>query len=219
MKRSFMKAAIAAGALVLSSASVASAHVTVNPRSTAGGGYAELNFRVPTESDTASTTKLEVFFPADQPLAFAAVKPMPGWKITVAKAKPSKPISSDDGPVAEVVSSITWTAVSPADAIKPGEFNDFAISAGALPESGTMTFKALQTYSDGSVVRWIEVANGGAEPEHPAPVLTLTSAAPAQAAAPSSDSDGTAKTALGFGIGGLVAGLAALGLGLRRRKA
>ena len=35
-----------------------------------------------------------------------------------------------------------------------------------------MVFKALQTYSDGNVVRWIEEpVDGGEEPEHPAPVL------------------------------------------------
>jgi hypothetical protein len=35
-------------------------------------------------------------------------------------------------------------------------------------------FKAVQTYGDGTVVRWIEDQPKGApEPEHPAPVLTL----------------------------------------------
>jgi Domain of unkown function (DUF1775) len=38
-------------------------------------------------------------------------------------------------------------------------------------------FKALQTYSDGDVVQWIEpTVKGGAEPEHPPPVLKLTKA-------------------------------------------
>jgi len=43
-------------------------------------------------------------------------------------------------------------------------------------------FKALQTYSDGAVVRWIEEPKEGAELEHPAPVLNVVAAAAAQAA-------------------------------------
>jgi hypothetical protein len=40
-----------------------------------------------------------------------------------------------------------------------------------------LQFKASQTYSDGEVVQWIEpTVKGGAEPAHPAPVLTLTKA-------------------------------------------
>ena len=37
----------------------------------------------------------------------------------------------------------------------------------------TVDFKALQTYNNGDIVRWIEpTPAGGEEPEHPAPVLT-----------------------------------------------
>lgn len=215
MKRFTTKAASLAATIVLSTAWAASAHVTVNPGSAPAGGFSELNFRVPTESDTASTTKLEVFFPSDAPLAFASVKPVPGWRISVTKAKPSHPVSSDDGPVAEVVSTITWTALTPASSIKPGEFDDFGVSVGPFPTSGTMTFKALQTYSDGSVVRWIDVAAPGQpEPEHPAPVLTITSA-PGTTPTPG---NGTANTALGLSIGALVVALGGTALGLRRRR-
>jgi Domain of unkown function (DUF1775) len=52
------------------------------------------------------------------------------------------------------------------------------VFAGPLPTNvGQLEFKALQTYSDGDVVQWIEpTVKGGAEPEHPAPVLKLTKA-------------------------------------------
>jgi hypothetical protein len=46
---------------------------------------------------------------------------------------------------------------------------------GPLPESGEMTFQALQTYSSGERVNWNQVAvDESVEPEHPAPVLQLT---------------------------------------------
>lgn len=170
---------LAAGALCavgapLLLAGPASAHVTVNSASAAKGGFAKLAFRVPTESETASTTKVEVTFPAGQPLAFVSVRPNGAWVPTVEKAKLATPIKTEGGEVTEAVSKITWTGGS----IKPGEFDEFEVSAGPLPTTvDELVFKAVQTYSDGSVVRWIdEETPGGAEPEHPAPTLHLTAA-------------------------------------------
>ena len=59
------------------------AHVTVNPDTAAGGGYTKISFRVPTESDTASTTRLQVYFPADHPFGSVSVQPVPGWSARV----------------------------------------------------------------------------------------------------------------------------------------
>lgn len=57
-------------------------------------------------------------------------------------------------PLTEAVRTITWTADSKADAIVPGEFDEFDISVGPLPENvDQMTFKAVQTYDSGEVVR------------------------------------------------------------------
>ena len=39
------------------------------------------------------------------------------------------------------------------------------MSLGPLPKADQFVFKALQTYTDGEVVRWIEEPTGGAEPE------------------------------------------------------
>ena len=52
------------------------------------------------------------------------------------------------------------------------------VSVGPLPQADSMTFKVIQSYSDGSQVAWIEVPAPGssAEPEHPAPVLKLSPA-------------------------------------------
>ena len=154
----------------------AAAHVTVSSPAAVQGGYATVTFKVPTESATASTTGLKVQLPADQPLASVSVLPMTGWTYTVTKAKLATPISSDDGDITEAVSVIDWKATSSQTAIKPGEFNQFTISAGPLPKAASMTFKAIQTYSDGSTVSWIEEAAEGssAEPEHPAPTLRLS---------------------------------------------
>ncbi|HEU5108334.1 MAG TPA: DUF1775 domain-containing protein, partial [Micromonosporaceae bacterium] len=79
------------GALVV--ASPASAHVTVNPREATQGGYTRVAFRVPTESDTASTTKVEVFLPDAAPIASVSIMPVPGWTAAVERKKPASPVA------------------------------------------------------------------------------------------------------------------------------
>jgi uncharacterized protein YcnI len=211
LKRAVLVAAVSG--LVLAAASPASAHVTVNPDTATPGGYTKVTFRVPNETDNADTTKLEVAFPADQPIASVSVKPVPGWTATPTRSKLATPIKAHDHEITEAVSRIVWTADANA-AVKPGQFQEFDVSLGPLPASGQLIFKALQTYSDGTVVRWIdEPTSDGTEPEHPAPTLRLAAAtpaaatptpAPAAAAAPASS--GTRTPA----VLGLTAGILAL---------
>ncbi|WP_158882265.1 YcnI family protein [Amycolatopsis anabasis] len=154
---------------------VASAHVTVHSDDAVRGGFAELAFRVPTEDDTAGTVELRVAIPADQPIASVSVRPHPGWTYQVSKVPPPAPVRNRHGEqVTEVVREIKWAAVSEEAAIKPGEYEDFRVWAGPLPDADRLVFKVLQTYEDGRVARWIDVpATGAPEPEHPAPVLAL----------------------------------------------
>lgn len=222
-----MVAGVATAIAVLGVAGVASAHVTVNPKEAPQGGYTKIAFRVPDESDTASTTRLDVYLPADTPVASVLTAPVPGWTAKLITTKLPKPITTDDGDqVTEAITQITWTAASPATAVRPGQFQEFPVSLGPLPTTGSMTFKVLQTYSDGSVVRWIDLrAPGGAEPAHPAPVLKLTPpSSPATAHATStanadSGSSDTASLAVAI-IAGVIAlaGLALAALALRRGR-
>ncbi|MCP3782798.1 YcnI family protein [Micromonospora sp. A3M-1-15] len=215
---------------VLGLAGPASAHVTVNPTEAKQGGYGRFAFRVPNESDTASTTKVEVNLPENAPVGSVSTMPVPGWTVTVEKRKVDPPIEVHGSQLTEAVSKLTWTA-APNGGVKPGEFQEFPVSMGPLPQTDRMVFKVLQTYSDGNVSRWIEEpTQGGEEPENPAPVLTLTaasaSASPvasaAAAAADDDDDDADTGAATAFGVAGLVAGLAGLILGglafLRTRR-
>jgi uncharacterized protein YcnI len=178
-----------------------------------------VTFKVPNESDTASTTKLEVTLPKETPFASVSVRPVPGWTAVAVKSKLDKPIEAHGSQLTEAVSKITWTATGDA-AVKPNQFQAFDVSVGPLPQTDQVVFKALQTYSDGNVVRWIEEpAADGTESESPAPVLKLapaaagadtpaaaTSAAPQASAAPADESD----TGTWLGLAGLVLGLAGL---------
>ncbi|KOX08944.1 membrane protein [Micromonospora sp. NRRL B-16802] len=224
------RTATAAAALALTAAATAvfgfagsaSAHVTVNPKDATQGGYARVAFRVPNESDTASTTKLEVVLPENAPVGSVSTMPVPGWTVATEKRKVDPPIEVHGSQLTEAVSKITWTATGDAG-VKPGQFQEFPVSMGPLPKVESMVFKTLQTYSDGNVSRWIdEPQPGGEEPDSPAPVLTLTpaasasasaSAAPAAAAVASDDDDEGEGAAIGIGVAGLVAGLAGLVLG------
>jgi uncharacterized protein YcnI len=222
MTRSLTRMAVVAGAvgaLTLAVAAPASAHVTVNPNTATQGGYTKVTFRVPNETTNADTTKLEVNLPTDAPVASVSLKPVSGWTAVAQKSKLATPIKSHDTEITEAVSRITWTAQSGA-VIKPGQFQEFDVSLGPLPAANQMIFKALQTYSDGTVVRWIdEPAADGSEVDHPAPVLKLTPAAAAAtapaAAGPATDtSDDSDSTGIVLGIVGIGLGLAGLVLGL-----
>jgi uncharacterized protein YcnI len=211
----------------------AQAHVRVIPESTAGGAFTKMTFRVPNESDTASTTRLMVTLPSDTPLAFVSAQHLDGWTVKIAKTKLAKPIEVEGTTLTEAASSITWTATKGHE-VAPGEFQEFAISGGPLPTGAkSLAFPAVQTYSDGTVANWNEPQPEGAdEPEHPVPSFDLTAALPegadadgdaaapaAEAAAPASaadssaaeQSDGLARAA---GFGGLLLGLLGLIFGL-----
>jgi uncharacterized protein YcnI len=165
-------------ALVAGGGSVAVAHVSVHADEAVQGGTAEISFRVPTESDTASTVAVTVAFPADTPIARVAVLPLAGWTNQVTKAASSVPVAAGHGhEVSEVVSQIEWRAARQDMAVKPGEYQVFRIAAGPLPKTDRLVFKVVQTYDDGQVQRWIDDSvKGEPEPEHPAPVLTLDAA-------------------------------------------
>jgi uncharacterized protein YcnI len=169
-----LAAATAVAALAVPAA--AQAHVTLQPTTAPAGAFTVLDVRVPTERDDASTAKVDVQFPAG--FAAASYQAVPGWKVRVIKKKLSKPIQTDDGPITEGVSRMVWTRTSSRGGIKPGQFQDFPISVQIPGKAGDkLTFKALQTYSNGEVVRWI----GAPGSDSPAPQVTVTEAKAAAA--------------------------------------
>jgi periplasmic copper chaperone A len=218
MKRTIAAAVVAGGALALPAA--ASAHVTVQPQQAQAGASTVLAVRVPNERDDASTVKVDVRLPPG--FASASWEALPGWKVRAVKHKLAKPIQTDDGPIDEQIGEIVWTASGKAAGIQPGEFRDFPLSVTIPGKAGqTLTFKALQTYSNGDVVRWI----GAPDADEPAPQLKLTAAtaasgasrqrataAPAPAAVASDDSGSNTLSIVALVVGalGLLAGIAAL---------
>jgi periplasmic copper chaperone A len=178
----------ASAALALIGPAAAQAHVTIQPNSAAAGAFTVESVRVPNEMDDAVTTKVDVQLPHG--FAAASYEAVPGWTVKLVKGKLAKPIQTDDGPIDEEVRQITFTAGSRKDGIQPGQFRDFPLSVQIPGKAGDkLTFKALQTYSNGEIVRWI----GTPDSDHPAPLLTVLPAA--ASGATGATSSGTSTTA------------------------
>ena len=161
---------LAALAALLLAPAAAQAHVTVQPDTAPAGGFTRLDVRVPNERDDAGTTKVDVQLPPG--FIAASYEPVPGWKVKVTRSKADEPIDTGEGLKSDTqVSRITWTGDGKEGVVAPGEFQDFGLSL-KMPEGKAgdkLTFKALQTYDDGQVVRWI----GPEDADEPAPVVTL----------------------------------------------
>ncbi len=176
------------GAGLLLGLGTASAHVTVSPGTAVAGSYTVLTFKVPNESATAKTVGVTISFPTDHPFASVSVHKQVGWTSTATQVKLKTPIKNDDNlEITQAVSSITFKADPSAD-LSLGEFAEFDVQVGPVPDDVTsLSFPAVQNYSDGSVVNWNEpTPASGPEPEHPAPTVTIVAAAPTSAAGASS---------------------------------
>jgi uncharacterized protein YcnI len=190
----------------------AQAHIQVTPPAVAPGDAAKFTVLVPGERDS-ETVKVELQMPRGL-LPFSYADPA-GWKRSLAKAP--------DGSVERVV----WTGSAPSDG-----FTEFAFLAGTPDKAGELRFKALQTYADGTVVRWI----GAPDSDNPAAVVKVDAGASKQnaggesgsdAAAPATDAATVAAAPAGggssntlpiiLGTAGLALGLIALIVALRRK--
>lgn len=182
-------------AAVIGTALSASAHVSVHPDVTIAGQGAQVTFRVPDESDTASTVKLVVTLPQDRPLTDVSTKPMAGWTATVTDAPLPRPVNVGGATITRAPHTVTWTA-EPGNKIAPGQYQEFAFATDALPAAGQMLLPAAQFYSDGSVTRWSEpTVAGKPEPEHPVPAFLVTAPKATGAIASTTGAQATGATA------------------------
>jgi uncharacterized protein YcnI len=149
-------ALVAAVLAAFALAAAAAAHVTVNPSKVPADSFSRFAVRVPNERDKASTVKLTLQLPKG--IGEVSFQTKPGWKRTVTRA-------------GGIVTTVTWTSAGAK--IAPGEFDEFGVSTHVPKKVGTvLAFPALQTYSNGEIVRWI----GPPGSDSPAPRVTLTAA-------------------------------------------
>lgn len=176
MKKSTpLKYAIVLGAgtvLALSAPFAASAHVTIDPAAAQPGSYAIVTVKVPNESSTAKTNRVELTIPIETPFSSVRYVPVAGWEAELVSEELAEPVTVGDREITEAVTSVVWTAL-PGSEIGAGQLQQFALSLGPVPDTGSIVLAAEQTYTDGEVVSWSGV---GEDAEHPAPVLYVNDA-------------------------------------------
>jgi uncharacterized protein YcnI len=150
--------ALACIALFLAGSRAADAHIRIIPASAPHRSTLVLAFRVPDERGSMPTTRVDVQFPQDRPIASARVEPTPGWTSRVVM---------NGGHV----DTVSWSSAGSAQP----RVKILRVFAGPLPARGAVLyFKTLQTYADGTAVRWIQIPNPGeGAPPNPAPQLRL----------------------------------------------
>ncbi len=226
--------------LALSAPLAASAHVTIDPGSAEPGSYTVLTVKVPNESATAATNRVELQLPSDTPFSSVRYVPVPGWSAELVTTALPEPVTVGENEITDAVTSVVWTAEAGAE-IGQGQLQQFDLSVGPVPDTGSIALPAVQTYTDGEVVEWTETT---ADAEHPAPVLYITDApadahaahdadadadADADTATVSASDDTTASAAASgqqpvdvlarvFGILGLVVGVAGVALAVTSRR-
>ncbi|MCZ8519153.1 MULTISPECIES: YcnI family copper-binding membrane protein [Paenibacillus] len=208
-----MKSALAAGLLMtLLGGSIASAHVTVFPKETIQGTYEKFAVRVPTEKDVP-TVKVEVRFPLDA-VTVSRFEPKPGWTYEVKRDADKK------------ITGVVWTASG--EGLGPTEFGEFYMSGKVADNAAAISWKAYQTYKDGSVVEWTgaegadkpaSVTKVNAKPAGAAADSHGNATAPAAAAAGAQPAAGApSQTPLYLSVLAVVLGAASLLVSLMRRK-
>jgi len=225
-------AALATGVLLAIAVPLtASAHVTLASNRAAAGSDALLSFIVPTESATATTTKLELTIPQATPFADVSYIAVPGWTTQLVKETLDTPIIGDNGSITEAVTHVVWTA-TPGSEIVAGQVGIFPLEVGPVPNTGSIGLAIDQTYSDGTVVSWSET---GENAKHPVPVLYVNdtpSAGDKDTSEPGAEVTATAGAvpydagtgaepdvpARVLGIGGLVLGVIALVVAITTRR-
>jgi hypothetical protein len=215
---------VAALALGLGAAP-AFAHAELSPDTAAAGSDQAFTLSLENESSTAGTVQVALYFPDGQEIPVLAVPDVGEWT-----GAPQGGAGGGPGALGDPAPGITWQRATGS----PKDDPELTFTLRLPSRSGTIQMSVLQTYSDGSVDRWIEPWPAGQpEPERPGPRLTLTAAtsstsgatpssttkAPATTTteAPASDSTSSNRVLL---IGGAVAIGVAIGLvvALRRRR-
>ncbi|MEU5912036.1 DUF1775 domain-containing protein [Micromonospora sp. NPDC047527] len=159
----------AAGLLLGWPGTAHAADVTTTPTEARQGDAVRLEFSVPEERAGTTTRQIEVRLPADAPVAEVYPMSVDGWAPKISSRTLDKPVAGMHAPgVTTVTTAVTWVRVGES---APGPAR-LALSMGPLPQAERLAFEVVQTYADGTVVRWADTDGA-----HRAPVLTLLPAA------------------------------------------
>lgn len=165
--RLLVGSSIAALAVGLATAP-AFAHAEISPDTATAGSDQAFTLAVENESSTASTVQVALYFPDGQEIPVLAVPEVGEWS-----GAPQGGPGGGPGALGDPAPGITWQRASGS----PNEDPELSFTLRLPSRNGTIQMSVLQTYSDGSVDRWIEPwPVGQPEPDKPGPRVTLTAA-------------------------------------------
>jgi periplasmic copper chaperone A len=227
----FKTTSAAALAVSLIVAAPAAAHVGIDPAEAPADGYATLQVQVPHGCDGSPTKAIRVQIPESVPSVTPQVHP--GWEVTT-KDGPKDAVELHGETITRGVKEVVWTATD-AGPLPDGRLDIFGMSV-KLPAGKAgdpVYFPTVQQCVKGET-GWIQIPQPGESEddlESPSPAVTLTASvgehgssasAEHEAGSTAEDSDdgpstGLVIAALVLGGLGLLTGLAALSLILRKR--
>ncbi|MEV1158815.1 DUF1775 domain-containing protein [Micromonospora chokoriensis] len=165
--------ALTAAGLLFWPSVASAADVTTTPTEARQGDAVRLEFTVPEDRAGTKTNQIEVRLPADAPIAEVYPMSVDGWAPRLSSRTLDKPLAGiHSSGVSTVTTAVTWVRVGESGS-GPARL---ALSMGPMPLAERLTFEVVQTYADGTVVRWADATGA-----HRAPVLTLLPAAPGAA--------------------------------------
>ncbi|MFF2446443.1 YcnI family protein [Neobacillus sp. NPDC058068] len=127
--------------------SIASAHVTVAPKTSMTGAWETYTLKVPVEKEIP-TTKVTIKAPTG--IEIMSYQPVPGWNYSSEKDAAGK------------VKTFTFEATG--EGILPGQFQQFTFVAKNPDNATKAAWDAYQYYKDGSIVEW--TGDEGADTPH-----------------------------------------------------
>ncbi|TFC03086.1 YcnI family protein [Cryobacterium mannosilyticum] len=228
----FQKTALAASALAagtflaLVAPLAASAHIDIDPSSTAAGSHAVLSFALPHGCDGSPTTSISISIPESVVSVTPTVNP--GWTVAKTSVDLAKPITDAEGnTISTRIGRVVYTAITPMEDGLRTTF-DLSVPLPADAAGQTLEFPVLQTCATGSTAWDQHAVEGEAEPEHPAPSVAVTAAVAGGEqghAAGATDAEATSAAAPGddvlarvLGVGGLVVGAIGIVLAVTGRR-
>jgi uncharacterized protein YcnI len=201
------------------------AHIGTTPQEVPAGQSSSIAFRVGHGCDGSPTVSVSMQIPAG--VTSVAPKAKSGWTIAMEEGTLPEPVDVDGETVTEGVVQVTWSGGT----LDAHQYDEFEIRA-RMPdaEGETIYFPVIQTCEAGEYA-WIEIPEeGGAEPESPAPAVTIVAATGDEHGAGAageeaehdeeseSSSDGPdALTWVALALGGLGAVLGGVALAASRR--
>ncbi len=150
MLTNFLKKIAGVTAVLLIGAGIAFGHVTIQPKQSTAGKSEKYTMKVPTEK-FVPTVRVEIQFP--DALIVSSFEPKPGWMIEEKKDRAGRLVG------AVLIGSIPT-----------GESSEFYFTGWNPSEVGTLSWKVIQIYQDGSKSEW----TGAPGSRTPAPIVELT---------------------------------------------